>query len=108
MSLLDIVRDTLEKVRDAGRVEAIDLRIGKLRAVVPENLEFCFEAVCKDTQFEGAVLRIDEIPVRVKCRECGEVTEKTDPVFLCTGCGSTKIDLLSGQELEIDSIEVED
>lgn len=107
-SLFEIVRETIENEGDDVKVEAVDLRIGKLRAVIPENLTFCFEMICRGTAVEGAVLRIEEIPVRVACRECREETEKTDPIFLCAKCGSARLDLLSGKELEIRSIEVED
>jgi len=107
-NLFEIVVETIEKEEDIAKVEAVDLRIGKLRAVIPENLTFCFEVLCRGTAIEGARLRIEEIPIRVICKDCMEETEKTDPVFLCSKCGSPKLDLLSGKELEIRSIEVED
>jgi hydrogenase nickel incorporation protein HypA/HybF len=107
-SLVGIVRETLEREVPGGRVEAVDLRVGRLRAVIPENLRFCFEVICGGTELEGAVLRIEEVPVRVRCAECGVSMEKDAPVFLCDACGSPRLDLLSGKELEIRSIDVND
>jgi hydrogenase nickel incorporation protein HypA/HybF len=108
MNVIEIVRDTVGKQEKAGEVRAIHLRIGKFRAVVPESLAFCFEAIVKGTPLEGALLHIDEIPVRVSCRDCGTEVEKTDPVFVCAHCGSPQLDIISGMELEIHSIEVID
>ena len=48
---------------DAGqvRVEKINLKIGKLAAVVPDSLRFCFDVAVKDTPLDGARLTIEEI-----------------------------------------------
>jgi hydrogenase nickel incorporation protein HypB len=50
---------------DAGpvRVEKINLKIGKLAAVVPDSLRFCFDVAVKDTPLDGARLAIEELPV---------------------------------------------
>mgnify|MGYP002260286383 CR=1 FL=1 len=105
-SILGIVKEAVEREKGARKVEAIDLRIGKLRAVVPENLVFCFEIICRGTPFEGSRLRIEEIPVRVKCGECGSEGEKEEPIFICSACGSPRLELVSGKELEVRSIDV--
>jgi len=105
-SLFEIVMDTIKKEYQVTKVEAVDLRIGKLRAVIPENLTFCFEVICRGTEVEGAELRIEEVPVRVSCVDCREEAVKIDPIFLCSKCGSPRLDLLSGKELEINAIEV--
>jgi hydrogenase nickel incorporation protein HypA/HybF len=84
-SLFEIVMDTIKKEDQVTKVEAVDLRIGKLRAVIPENLVFCFEVICRGTEVEGAELRIEEVPVRVSCGECREETEKTDLWIAETG-----------------------
>ena len=107
-NIVDIVVETARLAETGGRVEVIDLRIGKLRAVMPANLEFCFDVISRGTILEGARLRIDEIPVKAVCENCGEVSEMEYPVFRCAHCDSTRLDLVSGKELEISSFEVED
>jgi hydrogenase nickel incorporation protein HypA/HybF len=107
-NLFDIVAEAARREAADGRVEAIDLRIGKLRAVIPANLEFCFEVITRSTILEGAKLRIVEIPVNVLCEDCGETSEMNDPIFACAHCGSVKLDLISGKELEISSFEISD
>ena len=51
----------LDQARQAGasRVHVIRLRIGALSGVVPDALEFAFEALAPGTPAEGAELAID-------------------------------------------------
>ncbi len=94
-------------MKDA-RVERVNLKVGKLAAVIPENLRFCFEVITRDTQLSGVDLHIEEVPVRALCKDCGHEWTIDGPAFTCTRCKSGAIDLLSGRELDIVSIEIED
>lgn len=93
---------------DAGpvRVERINLKIGKLAAVVPESLRFCFDVAVKDTPLDGAQLAIEELPVVAKCNDCHEQWTIRSPAFKCENCDSGSLEILSGRELDIESIEI--
>lgn len=105
-NIKNVVEESLED-RNA-KVSCINLKIGKLTAVVPESLQFCFQFVAKGTCVEGAVLTIEEIPVKARCEKCGFQFSIDAPLFLCPRCGSGKIEVLSGSELFIKSIEIEE
>ena len=90
------------------RVNKINLKIGKLTAVVPDALKFCFQAVARGTPAEGAVVEIEEVPARANCTNCNLNFTIDEPCFLCPNCHSGKIKLTSGRELFIESLEVED
>ena len=90
------------------RVERINLKVGKLAAVVPESLRFCFEIVAKDTLLAGADLVIEEILISAKCNDCHAEWTIHEPVFTCNQCNSGAITILSGRELDIHSIEIYD
>ncbi len=105
-SINNIVQETLGE-REA-KVLRINLQIGKLSAVVPDSLKFCFQFVAKDTPTENAELNIEEISVTCKCTACGSEFTLDFPVFLCPHCGSGEVKLLSGRELFIKSIELEE
>jgi hydrogenase nickel incorporation protein HypA/HybF len=94
-------------MKDA-RVERVNLKIGRLAAVVPDSLRFCFEIAVKDTPLDRAELHIEEIPVVARCNDCNAEWTITGPVFVCEKCKSGSIELLSGQELDIVSIEIEE
>ncbi|MFC1816592.1 hydrogenase maturation nickel metallochaperone HypA [Thermodesulfobacteriota bacterium] len=88
------------------QVEKVNLKIGKLAAVVPTSLRFCFEAVTKDTPFSGSELNIEEVPVVVRCRQCNTDWKVDRPDFTCKTCQNGAIDIISGREIEITSLEV--
>jgi len=48
-----------------------------------------------------------EIPIVAKCLSCDFEWTINEPVFLCAKCHSGKIDVISGRELDIESIEIE-
>lgn len=108
---LEIAKIAQESVPDNlknARVQIVNLKIGKLAAVVPESLKFCFEVAAKDTPLEGAELHIEEIPVTARCKECGASWTAEQPNFICEKCESGAVELLTGRELDIVSIEVEE
>lgn len=107
MQIMNIVMESLPP-GEPLRVKAIHLRVGKLTAIVPPSLKFCMEMVTKDTPAEGAELKFTEVPVTVECDECGEQTVIERPPFACGKCGSEKVEIISGREMIIESIEVEE
>lgn len=87
-------------------VEKVNLKVGKLTAIVPESLRFCFNIVNRDTKLAGANLCIEEVPIIAKCCECNAQSNIIEPPFICQKCGSGSLDIISGRELIVTSIEV--
>ena len=87
------------------RVAVVRLRVGRLAGVVPDALSFCFELATAGTTLEGASLEIVEEHGRARCRTCACDFTVDDSILLC-GCGSADVELLSGQELSVTSVEV--
>jgi len=96
------IPDDIENVQ----VEKVNLKVGKLAAIVPDSLRFCFDIVVKDTPIKGAKLVIKEIDVVARCNDCQTKWTISEPVFSCKKCKSGSIEILSGRELDIDSIEI--
>lgn len=107
MEVLKIVQEHIPAGHPA-RIKKIRLKVGKLTAVVPESFKFCMEIITKDSQAEGAEIIIDDVPLIVECEDCGERSELKEAVFVCPGCGSVKLKVISGRDLFIESIEVEE
>jgi hydrogenase nickel incorporation protein HypA/HybF len=99
-----IVQAIVERVGDS-RVDRVTLVIGELSGVVPDSVRFCFDLCTKGTPLEGAALEILDVPGRAWCRGCQTEIELHDLIPLC-GCGSTDLDITSGQELTIKQVEV--
>ncbi|WP_427162277.1 hydrogenase maturation nickel metallochaperone HypA [Aliinostoc sp. HNIBRCY26] len=90
-----------------SKVSRVALEIGKLSAIMPEAINFCFDICTQGTLLEGATLEIIEIPGLAKCRQCGAEFTIDKPFGLCK-CGSVHLDILTGEELKIKEIEVEE
>ena len=106
--IIDIATASIPADMRSARVERVNLKIGKLSAVVPDSLRFCFEIVSKDTPLAGAELAIEETPVVARCKECDARWTIAEPVFTCQACSSGSLEILSGRELDIVSIEIAD
>ena len=106
MQIVEIATASIPADLTGARIEAVNLKVGKLSAIVPDSLRFCFDAVTKDTALEGARLQITEIPVQAACNACRHEWTIDAPAFACPACGSGDITLLSGRELDIESIEL--
>ena len=108
MQIIEIAEASIPKDMQDVRIGKVNLRIGKMSAVVPDSLRLCFEVASKDTQLDGAELYVEETPVVARCKECDTEWVITGPAFSCEKCQSGKIDIISGRELDIVSLEVAD
>ena len=108
LSIAQAVLDVV--VRHAGdrRVARVDLQVGHLRQVVPSALGFAFTLVSEGTVAEGAELRMDEVPAHGRCRDCGSEGDLTAFPLLCPECGGADLELLAGEELLVDALELDD
>jgi len=106
LQIIEIATASIPPEMRAARVERVNLKIGKLSAVVPDSLRFCFDIVSKDTPLAGAALAIEETPVVARCKECDARWSIAEPVFTCKACNSGALEILSGRELDIVSIEI--
>ena len=96
--------------RHAGgrRVTRVEVKVGWLRQVVPSSLAFGFELVSQGTPAEGAELVLEEVPARGCCRDCGAEGELGEFPFACAACGGFDIEITAGEELLVDSLELEE
>ncbi len=89
------------------KVQRVILEIGKLTAIMPDAIRFCFDVCCQGTIVEGAELEIIEIPGLAICRRCGGEVPLEQPFGIC-GCGSRDLEIIAGEELKIKEMEIEE
>jgi hydrogenase nickel incorporation protein HypA/HybF len=112
MHEMSIVEALLEAVgREAQaypamRVQTVRVRIGSLRLVVPETLKFCYAAATGETALAGSVIEIEEVPARARCPGCSAEFPVKENWFQCPTCAALDGELLSGNELDLTSIEL--
>ena len=109
LSLSGAIVNTVVKHAEGRPVSLVSLRVGALRQVVPDTLEFYFGFVSKGTVCEGARLEQELIPALLCCASCEREWTIDMPIFMCPGCGSAgRVEVASGEEFEVESIEVEE
>lgn len=106
LALCDAIADKVRARAGGRQVTVVTLRVGHLRQVVPAALEFSWELLTEGTDLSGCELAVDYIPAVVRCRSCGERTELDMPVLSCEACGSVDVELETGEEFLVESLEM--
>jgi hydrogenase nickel incorporation protein HypA/HybF len=108
LSIAEAVLGVVERHAKGRKVERVELNVGHLRQVVPAALELAFELVAEGTVAEGAELAIEPVPAAGDCRNCGAHTPLPEFPLMCVECGAFNVDVTEGEELFVDSLELEE
>ncbi len=90
--------------RGLNRIDGVKIRVGELSGIDSSALSFSWAASARGTSFEDISLEIEPVAVTGRCRHCHRLFDVVDLVFRCPACGSPKVDLVRGQEIEIASL----
>ena len=108
----EILKIVLKHAQQNGvsRVITVHLQVGKLSDLEDEWIQRYFDYLSKGTVAEGAKLKIERLPIVLRCPSCLtsyeiEASRLTDPV--CPGCGGKDGELVSGREYRIKDMEVQ-
>lgn len=92
---------------DAWQASLIRVRIGPLAGVVPELLASAFPLAAAGSRMEHAELEFAHAPIQVRCQTCGAETEAAMNRLICGACGDWHTQVISGDELLLESVELE-
>jgi hydrogenase nickel incorporation protein HypA/HybF len=106
LSVCDAILGTTMQRANGRPVSQVTVRIGHLRQVVPDALQFGWEVLTDSTEMKGCELVIEQVPAVVECHDCGSETTLDMPIQVCGTCGSFEVKLLSGEEFLIVSMQV--
>jgi hydrogenase nickel incorporation protein HypA/HybF len=107
LSICESIAEIVTRRAADRPVGTIHLRIGRLRQVVPDTLVYCWNLLSADTELDGTTLDIENVPARIACRDCGATSVLDDlPLFMCSGCGGVGVDVVSGEEFLITSLDL--
>jgi hydrogenase nickel incorporation protein HypA/HybF len=102
-SVLSVVED-----RAAGRrVQRVRVRVGALHRVAEPAFEEAFNSVSSGTVAQDAAVDVVLVPIRMHCNSCGLDSETDDMYAVCAGCGSADVETEGGDDLMLESIELE-
>lgn len=114
MHELNIAQSVLEAVtvemalHSGAKPAVVGVRIGELAAVDPDALRFAFEVLTRETDFAGLRLEIELCPRRHRCLDCETEFTVTDFDFHCAACQSLRSECISGGELDLAYLELEE
>ena len=111
-SILNIALETAEEY-DANKITEINIEIGKLSCLTSNKLKYIFNIISKDTLAENAELNIKETEAKIKCYNCDyegsidTIDREFLPIVLCPKCGSHRVNVLKGYDLNVENITIE-
>ncbi|MFI5252589.1 MAG: hydrogenase maturation nickel metallochaperone HypA [Bacteroidota bacterium] len=86
---------------ELANVRSVKLRVGTFSGVVPHSLKFCYEALIADTGLNHSRIDIETVSFVIKCSDCSKQSNVDNGFALCPSCGSRKTMIVSGNELDI-------
>ncbi|HQR50300.1 MAG TPA: hydrogenase maturation nickel metallochaperone HypA [Methylophilaceae bacterium] len=113
MHEMSLAEEVLRIIEDAAsdqgfrRVRTVILEIGKLAAVEPEAMRFCFDAVVSGTLAEGAALEIEETAGEGWCAQCMATVAMHEELGACPRCGGYRVQVTGGTGMRVKELEVE-
>ncbi|MBE6469723.1 MAG: hydrogenase maturation nickel metallochaperone HypA [Coriobacteriaceae bacterium] len=105
-----VLKTAIETARGAGatKIISVTLKIGAMREVVREAMDFAWEALREDDPLtEKTELIVCEVAPRSACVACGNEFDHDRYHLRCPACGSGQTLVLAGRELDIVSMEIE-
>ncbi len=108
LSIAESVVRIASRQADGRRVTKVEMKVGYLRQVVPSALAFGFGLLAEGTPVEGAELEMEQVPAEGRCRRCGVVSGLGSFPLQCGGCGGFDLEILKGEELMVESLELEE
>lgn len=120
LSLSSAILDTVLRHADGRPVSNVEIRLGRLRQVVPDSLEFYFEIVSQETVAAGAALEMELVDALMRCTSCSHEWDPAPPAaedpsqlmllpqFRCPACAEAGAEVVTGEEFEVASIIVDE
>lgn len=109
LSLIANLFEIMEKEargKKAKKITRVRLQVGLFSGVVSDLLKTAFDIYKEDTMASESQLEIEEIPLKIRCQDCGTEVIKDDFVFICSKCGSHNLQTLSGTELFLEKMDL--
>ncbi len=83
----------------------VNISFGQMIQIVPDIFEFAFRETVKNSIAQDAVIVIEILPVKMRCKNCGNDFQVKENCFACNICSSGDLEIIHGKELFIKSIE---
>jgi hydrogenase nickel incorporation protein HypA/HybF len=108
LSIVDIAGEESDR-RGGVAVLAVHVKLGPLSGVVKEALTSAYEMAREGSPVAQSRLVIEDVPLVIRCQQCEMETPVPSVYDLrCPRCGTPSADVVSGRELEVTAMEIEE
>jgi hydrogenase nickel incorporation protein HypA/HybF len=104
--VLDIALGRASEV-NATAVKKINLVIGDMTSFINDSVQFYFDFLSKDSLAQGAQLCFRRIPITLRCKHCDVSFTPEGETWKCPRCQQSDVEVVTGKEFYLESIEVE-
>ncbi len=105
-SLISQVED-IAREHQSEKVLSILVQIGPLSGAEAPLIKSAYPIAAAGTVAEQAILKIETMPVRVRCDSCHAETIAKVNRLICGKCGDFHTELISGDEMLLASLELD-
>jgi hydrogenase nickel incorporation protein HypA/HybF len=106
-SLLEIALRHAQ-AQKARRITDLYLVIGQWSSIVDDSVQFYWDIISDGTIAKGATLHFRRIPVLLVCQDCGKEYQPSGEEFACPQCGGTRAQVKTGEEFQLEAIDVDE
>jgi hydrogenase nickel incorporation protein HypA/HybF len=107
-ALIEHVQEEIDRGGHQGRVTRLDLVIGRLSGVSVDSIRFAFQMLSPGTIVEQAEIYVDQPKAACVCADCGQRTEIEELVAQCPACQSARIHFEGGNQLLLQTIDLDE
>jgi len=109
LSIAEALIDQVNSIalHEGSSIVNVTVVIGALAGVDAEALDQAFKIAIEDTRLKKTSLTIENAPARVMCNSCKKESNPVFPFFACQHCNSTDFEIISGRDLILKSVDVD-
>lgn len=104
--VISLIRVQLKK-NPGQRVVSAVVALSPFSHVKPQALQQAFCELARGSAAESVELKIEPLEAKLECRQCKYSFAAKGPVFCCPRCASANLQLETGKEFMVQSLEVE-
>ena len=106
-SIIETIKEHVPENR-LPDVSSVIVKVGEMSGVIAESLKFSFSAIIVDSELRNTKLVIQEIPFVLYCNDCLSSIHTEYGLRVCSNCGNRNTKVVSGLELHVGEIVLED
>lgn len=106
-SLISQVTD-VARANGAAAVVEVHVSVGPLSGVEPPLMQNAFPIAAAGTVADDATLLLETTDVRIQCNQCGQESDAEVNHLVCRHCGDWQTTLVSGNELILQRVVMEE